>query len=183
MIASSCHSHGRSTLSWTDIRIFIMWGCEAFSVLTVKLFANQSVIVATSPKFEYQIDSLPRNYKGRQKMYGIVLHCQNFLSSSPSQQQQLFKWKPEIDRQYKPEEKTGALRDKYNIAPGFLFTSNTLLGLEHTGGRNVRVKVAWSEISSDHSKIFWVCDSKNLIYYCICFLPHNFNVFLMCPGD
>ena len=60
-------------------------------VLSVKLFANQSAIVVTSPKFEYQIDSLPRNYKGRQKMYGIVLHCQNFLSSSPSQQQQLFK--------------------------------------------------------------------------------------------
>ena len=66
-------------------------------------------------------------------MYGIVLHCQNFLSSSPSQQQQqLFKWKPEIDRQYKPQEKTVALRDKYNIAPGFLFTSNTLPGVENT---------------------------------------------------
>ena len=110
-----------------------LWG-----VLSVKLFANQSAIVATSGKFEYQIDSLPRNYKGRQKMYGIVLHCQNFLSSSPSQQQQLFKWKHQIDRQYKPGKKTGALRDKHNIAPGFPLTSNTLLRVENTGGRKGR---------------------------------------------
>ena len=92
-------------------------------------------------------------------MYGIVLHCQNFLSSSPSQQQQLFKWKHEIDRQYKPQEKTGALRDKYNIAPGFLFTSNTLLGVENTGGEMEELipSVAWTggtEIPSYHPKIF-----------------------------
>ena len=90
-------------------------------------------------------------------MYGIVLHCQNFLSSSPSQQkQQLFKWKHEIDRQYKPQEKTGALRDKYNIAPGFLFTSNTLLGVENTGGEMEEL-IPWRggrEIPSDHPKIF-----------------------------
>ena len=138
-----------------------LWG-----VLSVKLFANQSAIVATSPKFEYQIDSLPRNYKGRQKMYGIVLHCQNFLSSSPSQQQQLFKWKQEIDRQYKPRRRAGALRDKYNIAPGFLFTSNTLLGVENVTGENWK---SWEvDFFSSFSKCVRVRTGDITVLHYIC---------------
>ena len=62
---------------------------------------------------------------------------------------------PRLIDNTKPQEKTGALRDKYNIAPGFLFTSNTLLGVENTGGE--MELIPWRggrEIPSDHPKIF-----------------------------
>ena len=87
-------------------------------------------------------------------MYGIVLHCQNFLSSSPSQQQQLFKWKHEIDREYKPQEKSGALTDKYNIAPRLPIYFQYITGGTTYWGRDVRVKAAVRWVSSDASQIF-----------------------------